>query len=1297
MIKFCKQEKWTMVLAILALLFIFGIIFLGAKQASAEPLDVFQEHQGGTGTTTLSEASPHTFVMTGTSTGVGYSASTSPSVLGDFSIFGTLNTFGDVFFNALATFLDGFISNASSTVSAQFHAQEINASSTLNVDGLTNLNNDLLVTGSATTTGAQNIGGALVVDGLLTVNGMGTSTIAQHLAVGGNLTVGEFTTLFMALEGGNMTATGTLSVLDLSTLNGFISQASSTVSGDFLVSGNATTTGVQHVNSITGVDAFEVAIALGGGSPTIDQLQEYLDNTGSSGFFEGGDLTDGGGGTVDVAAGSGFIRTTNDDNVELQSFKWSASSGVAVADNTTQYVYVDDSGTISLSTNEFLERPDFIKIGVVTDEAGAIESTFKLGVRLEESIGQAGRFIRRVEGISRDVRKGGLIFGESGDANRDVTMTTGSLWWGRTEYTISAIDTSGADTFFTYSAGGQEDATASQWPNEQYDNSGTLTTMINNRWANLFFYIEPDDHVLMVYGREQFVTQAQAENEGVPSTSLPSRITETSVLAGRFTFQKSANTAEILSAFGTTFSSAGVTDHGNLAGLTNDDHTQYILADGSRDFTGQETFTAGIISSTIAVSGSASFNSFTGIGTTSPSATLDIGNRIFGTVDIINGNTEVNGNSTAFLNTFKVGDTITVLGTSRTIASITSNTVLDTTFSFGSSSSDASYTATPSPNVSAFKVFGNGNIEVGGLSTLHDGFISNASSTISSSLHVSDILTSSSSIAVDGDSFFAITGGSVGIGTDSPNNLLEVQYSTVGQFGASTNDQIFYLKNTDSGNSATTLTLAPDSGSNFNIQIYGSGASPANQVNINQRNDAPMVLMTNNSAAMTILGGGNVGIGTDSPGKNLTVQASGNDEGIRLQTGDSNKQFDILYNSTNNVVSMGIEGGYALSRLTFRNNGAERMTINANGAIGMEGFTTPTVPLAFAATLGDKIGLFGNSMNLGVASSEMYAALGNTARHFSIWGGTQGNDEIIRFEGTGNVGIGTASPAEKLTITGGNIRFSTAEKGIEFNGSFNEAIKVGTDSILDFWTRTGTRFFLDYNNNSADAFEIFGNVATTTTSGALFTVLDTGNVGIGTTPNTLLHLKDTSNPIVVKFEGATGSVASFTHTSASGKFAFVNGAGEKVRIDSSGQVGIGTTTPGSPSGAGLVVDTLSDGNQKFALALKTNNTNGSYLRFGRFGAGTEGIMTIGYNYFRPGGTFQADDIADGVSNMSFINDGNIAFGTAVAGNTSPTKRLTITGAGKVIIADLAGTYGGGSAYVCVLDSGELFASDSACP
>jgi hypothetical protein len=331
--------------------------------------------------------------------------------------------------------------------------------------------------------------------------------------------------------------------------------------------------------------AADVGLATGVGSPTIDQLQEYIDKTGSSGFFTGGELTDGGSGTVDVAAGEGFIRESASSVAPLLSFKWSASAGLAVPSDTVRYVFVDDTGAIALSADEFLEAEDKLLLGVVVNEAGSVEHLYNLGVRLDESIGQAGRYMRRIHGISRDLRRGGLVLGQSGDADRFVTLSTGHLWWGRTDYTIATIDTDtggAADTFDIYyrddSGGVTKVANASAWPNTKYDdNTGTLATLGSNKWGTLWFYLEPDGHLVMIYGREEHNSEALALDEGAPSTVLPPRTSAASVLVARMVFKESENVATLSLAFDEDFVGALITDHGSLAGLSDDDHPQYAL------------------------------------------------------------------------------------------------------------------------------------------------------------------------------------------------------------------------------------------------------------------------------------------------------------------------------------------------------------------------------------------------------------------------------------------------------------------------------------------------------------------------------------------------------------------------------------------------------------------------------------------------------------------------------------------------------------------------------------------------
>ena len=311
------------------------------------------------------------------------------------------------------------------------------------------------------------------------------------------------------------------------------------------------------------------------GSPTYTHVEHLNTLFHSAGWFSGGTISDAGGATVDVTAGTGAIRATDSAVAQLLFFDWSASNGLAITSNSIRYVGVEyNAGSpqvVVRTTDNFDDTTAFL-LGTVVNEGGTLHvqnAPWKIG-------DHASAMIQRSRGtapIARDKVVGGLIFSETG--TRNVAVSAGALWHGLTSFTIGAIDTDpggAADTFATYSAGGQEATGVAAWPNAQYDNAGTLTNLTPNRWANLWWYLELDTELVMVYGTAQYTSAALAGEEAPPST-LPNRLQVHGVLAARFIFQEGAGTAEeILSAFDTPFSVLGVTDHGNLAGVTAADH-----------------------------------------------------------------------------------------------------------------------------------------------------------------------------------------------------------------------------------------------------------------------------------------------------------------------------------------------------------------------------------------------------------------------------------------------------------------------------------------------------------------------------------------------------------------------------------------------------------------------------------------------------------------------------------------------------------------------------------------------------
>lgn len=182
------------------------------------------------------------------------------------------------------------------------------------------------------------------------------------------------------------------------------------------------------------------------------------------------------------------------------------------------------------------------------------------------------------------------------------------------------------------------------------------------------------------------------------------------------------------------------------------------------------------------------------------------------------------------------------------------------------------------------------------------------------------------------------------------------------------------------------------------------------------------------------------------------------------------------------------------------------------------------------------------------------------------------NTERMRIDSSGNVGIGTSSPAYQIDIQGSSnnaFRLKTSSPIFRMEDSDDNAYHTLIASSDDLYITS------DAGNTGAGNM-IFRNGGST----ERMRIDSTGNVGIGTTsPASKLHVTDSGTGLyVATFQGDLGTnngrslrLKTPSSDSASEPFTWQTGnsvawqidSTEAMRIDSSGNVGIGTTSPES--------------------------------------------------------------------------------------------------------------------------------------
>ena len=310
-------------------------------------------------------------------------------------------------------------------------------------------------------------------------------------------------------------------------------------------------------------------------------LASYARGTSSTGLVSGGELSIGTGLEIDVAAGSGFIRTATG----IVDVSWDAETITVSANKDNYHVVVDINGDVHEEPTTGINLDLELELGAFATNGSSVVGVSQHGCVLLRNVQDSYYYLKETRAsamvsgcatsknttpsLQLDVDAGTFYIANyriSVGANAPITMTRwyrdGSTGWtkvtGQTSIDVDKYD----------------------------DGSGTLADLTTNYYKKDMLYLTGNDggeEYHYVYSTTEYAAQQGAEDGAEPTA--PEFLTNFGIHLSAIVSQESAtDITDIIdrrpfpnAATSPTGGGGGVSVHGLLAGLANDDHLQYQL------------------------------------------------------------------------------------------------------------------------------------------------------------------------------------------------------------------------------------------------------------------------------------------------------------------------------------------------------------------------------------------------------------------------------------------------------------------------------------------------------------------------------------------------------------------------------------------------------------------------------------------------------------------------------------------------------------------------------------------------
>jgi len=439
-----------------------------------------------------------------------------------------------------------------------------------------------------------------------------------------------------------------------------------------------------------------------------------------------------------------------------------------------------------------------------------------------------------------------------------------------------------------------------------------------------------------------------------------------------------------------------------------------------------------------------------------------------------------------------------------------------------------------------------------------------------------------STVTGDNDFYWDNTNKRLGIGTTSPTRNLVV--SGVGS------------------SASTYIKILGDTSQEAILELHADNDAPGDRWRIAASNSSKLQIRSNGSNVLSVTSSENVGIGTASPSAKLHVEGSFISSGIsQLGTTGAN----VLLTSSS-AGSVGIGTSSPAYKLDVTGDSSSGVIAVRNLANGRDTFRSENASGVRTVNIGNDANGHGLVLVRGTGGTVTNYITGNGNSYFN----------------GGAIGIGTTSPTAMLDVRGGSTGNNDIDRNVRFKASNGEKRfdfyigGTGNASILDMYSSDGTTKGVQIASGGT-------------------TYFNGGNVGIGTN-NPTEKLQVNSGDILINNStisslksGGSLYIDLNTFGSYSGRnFRISDNGTSLVNIKQTGEVGIGTTSPGVPLDVvGLIRTTTSFVGNACIVNNVTSATSGGSIFFKN---------------------------NSGVDLATLADNGNVGIGT-----TSPSAKLTV--------------------------------------